>query len=357
MTTARTAVEQVTTWLAVEPLDTIMVRDGRQFDAGDAGAATAVAPPPSTLGGAVGAALGEGASGGHRADELVGPFLAVAGDPRFPTPQDITLDDDADVHRLAARPAHPDERTDLSGSLSHLLVGPGDPVGGYLDTDGLTDWLSGDGELAPGHSARPAWWRERLVGAPWYGERRVGLARRVEGEFADTADPGMLYAATHLRPVEDMGFVVGCVASGPLAVVDDLVPLGGRGRLATVRVCDPPELPAMPRDFPDGRVAVCLATPALLGDVRWQPAGARLCAMALGGPQTVATASPREGLWRTRRLRWAVPAGTVYYLDFGSAEAAGAWARRHHGRLLPGQIGEPIVHAGFGTCLVGRWMA
>ena len=180
---------------------------------------------------------------------------------------------------------------------------------------------------------------------------------RRDGAYASTADPGMLYAMTHLRPADGTRLLVGCVDQSAVAVVKRLVHIGGRGRLAVVgEATDRQVLPDPPESFPGGRVAVYLATPALLEDVCWSAPDARLCAVALSGPHPIASASPRQDLWRTRVLSWAVPAGAVFYLDFHGDEArARQWAHEHHGGLLPGQRTLRLVAAGFGTCLTGRW--
>lgn len=338
------------TWLAIEPLDTVMVRDGRSFDAGAASVATSTAPPPSTLGGVVRDAVGDDID--HC---LIGPIVATAHGPVFPVPQDVVRDDDGEYRRLAVQETTSAWTWDLGERLSHALVGDGDPVSGFCDVEVLAHWLSNDDELIGGQPIASDWWDAHSGFQPWRNENRIGLALRPDGEFAGTAEPGLLYSMTHLRPADGARFLVGCVHDEPVTVVKDLVRLGGRGRQAAVTVTDPPELPRPPEEFPAGRVAVYLATPALLADVCWHAPDAALCAVALEGPQAIATASPREGLWRSRRLTWAVPAGTVFYLDFGDEEAARQWAHAHHGGLLPGQRQERLVTAGFGTCLIGRW--
>lgn len=343
---------KVTTWLAIEPLDTLMVRDGRGFDAGAASVAVAAAPPPSTVGGVLRQAV-EAEIGSH----LVGPIVATGVDgPVFAVPQDVVRDEHDELRRLAVGAHQAGERSDLTGRLTHLLVGEGEAVGGFCDADALADWLRGDGELVAGNPVTPEWWRDHGDCRPWQDENRIGLALRQDGELAGTAETGMLYAMAHLRPVDGTHFLVGCVDDAAVRVVEDLVRIGGRGRLATVGEVGAPALPAAPDDFPGGRVSVYLATPALLDDVYWWPQGATLCAIALAGPQPIATASPRGGLWATRRLSWAVPAGTVYYLDFGDSDTAREWAHEHHKGLLPGQpTNLRLVTAGFGTCLTGRW--
>ncbi|WP_018333277.1 type III-B CRISPR module-associated Cmr3 family protein [Actinomycetospora chiangmaiensis] len=153
-------------------------------------------------------------------------------------------------------------------------------------------------------------------------ESRVGLLRHRDGPLQGAGQSGRLYAMAHLRPVDGLSFAVGCEADVPLAPVESVVPLGGQGRHAQVEVLTAgPELPRAPLSFPGGRVAVYLATPALLESCWWAPRGPRLCAAVLGPPQPVASLSARRG-WEARSLCWAVLAGSVFYLEFGDDEAA-----------------------------------
>ena len=337
-----------TSWLAITPLDTIMVRDGRPFDAGTATAARSVPPAPNTLGGAVWAALGRDV-----AHHLVGPVIDTGKGLVFPTPRDVVRDGVA-VRRLAVTGRDSTAVCDLDFDdrqrLSHHLTGEGKPVSDWISHGGLTDWLTGalpGGQEVP----EPPLWPDPA----WVPETRLGLARHWSGPLAGTAVPSLLYTMTQLRPREDTRFLVGCVDEGPLKIRDDIVPLGGRGRLAEVAEVTGDVLPDHPEDFPGGRVAVYLATPALLAGRWWSPPQARLSAVAIPGFQPVACASPRQGFTGSWLLAWAVPAGSVFFLTFESPDRARDWAQRHHGGLLPGQSPLPIVTAGFGTCLAGRW--
>jgi CRISPR-associated protein Cmr3 len=348
----------VTTWLSVRPMDTIMVRDGRRFDAGAGAVATGTPPPPSTLGGVVHKAVG-------------GPVRRIVGsvvETRthgvvFPAPADLACDEDV-VCRLSVRPKTADEQSDLDERFDteHRLSGRGDSHPGWITRDGLSAWLHSTSAVQPGQDLRADWCAGHLTtDQPWEVEQRIGLARQRGGAHADTAEPGMLYSMTQLRPHEGTRFLIGCENPDAVTVTDDLVPLGGRGRLAEVRVDedgrDP--RPAAPDDFPEGRLTVYLATPALLADPLWHPPSATLRAVAMGGPHPIAAASVR---YRSSHLLWAVPAGTVFFLDFGSSAAAEAWSVDHHGSLLahqrelPVRAGQPqLVTAGFGSCLTGRW--
>ncbi|MGV9366613.1 type III-B CRISPR module-associated Cmr3 family protein [Amycolatopsis sp. NPDC003731] len=358
-----TADGQVTrTWLSVEPLDSLMVRDGRRFAAGDSSVAAGVAPAPSTFGGLVKRVYrGE-------VDRIVGPVAHLDDTPMFPTPIDVVETGDlARGRRLSRLPLLPRAEHEISDldpdpaelsappRLSHALAGEGDPVGGWLSAEGMAAWLSSDA-LPPGE-IEPDRWGQWAETALWHPEPHVGIAR---DPASGTVLDGMFYRAGHLRPVAGLRFVVGCDhRTQPPDVAATVVPLGGRSRMASatpVRAADP--CPAAPEDFPGGRLVVYLATPALVPQVQWVPPGtsARLCGLAVAGPQAVATASP-EDPGATSRLMWAVPAGSLYFLRFDSAGEAKDWAGRFHGGLLPGlpRSENPVVTAGFGTCLTGRW--
>jgi CRISPR-associated protein Cmr3 len=49
------------------------------------------------------------------------------------------------------------------------------------------------------------------------------------------------------------------------------------------------------------------------------PDGAHLVAAAAGELEPMATLTPGKGWARTRMLRWAVPAGSMYLLEFDDA--------------------------------------
>jgi CRISPR-associated protein Cmr3 len=103
---------------------------------------------------------------------------------------------------------------------------------------------------------------------------------------------------------------------------------------------------------------VYLATPALWRG-GWRipvPPDAWLVAAATGGPEPVATLTPGDAWRESRVLRWAVPAGSVYLLEFGDAERGAAWAREVHGTAY-GAAPEDrrLGTAGFGVVLTGVW--
>lgn len=351
-------------WVVLEPLDTLVVRDGRAFDAGLQSVARTSIPTPGTLAGAVGAAFGAqpgagldpAARGRDVPERLLGPVPVVRRQrqwhARWPVPCDVVRDDDDPaLRRLAVSVPEPGTGHeprgidhDLSGQVATLPTGSGQPAGGWWETGELADYLA-SGEVS-----------EDTVAAPWQIERRVGLARNEDR----TATEGMLYSAEHLRPGDGTGFAMCCVG-GPETALPATVNLGGRGRRAQLHdAVTAPELPGPAAGAPDGRLLLYLATPSVFAD-GWRPdlsawPGTELISAALGEPQTIATATPRRatGAVGGGRLMWAVPAGSVYFLKFGSEQAALDAAAGLRRRTLP-QAADSLATAGFGFALTGSW--
>jgi CRISPR type III-B/RAMP module-associated protein Cmr3 len=355
-------------WLAFTPRDTVIVRDGRSFDAGADDSAESVRPWPSTVAGAVRTAYG--GDRGAEPGTVRGPVLArrfeTGWEPYFPMPADIAAEDGETpgwACLLRPDPELRDVVTDLEGVVGLLSAPNGaavQPLPGWLPGASMSAYLRGE---FPAGGFDP----EELGGRlddPLVPERRVGLAR-TRGR---TAMDGFLYQATHLRPRDGWGFLAQCVrpagwarrARGP-------VQLGGRGRLADVSVASGVAWPECPEAYPGGRVLVYVATPALWPG-GWLPPvpGARLAGAAVPAPQPVAVASPyiaaRDGrsLLETVTLRWAVPAGAVYLLSFDDERSAAGWAHEHHGRALGPALGatdeeDRVRTAGFGVVLTGIW--
>lgn len=390
-----------TAWLAFSPRDTVFVRDGRSFDAATDAFALAVRPSPTTVAGAVGAAFGE------KPLEVRGPVLArrAGADwiPYFPVPADLVVTDhrarrvyrlrpqDSDRPRAGwrtdldspdlggtgpdgANPESADPNGAISGSAGRdggkplrMLMPPAHveqvkPVSGeapgrlLMPATVLAEYLAG---RLPGEGGTPL--GSLRLAEPLMPEQRVGLAREKR-----RAREGFLYQAVHLRPDEDWAFLAQyAVGEKQLETRKDHVPFGGRGRLADV------EPAAM--SWPDAtqtigrQVVVYLATQAVWRD-GWRlpvPRGAELVAAATYEPEPVATVKPGREWRASRALRWAVPAGSVYLLEFGDAAAGAAWARKWNGVALDRRSGadgegtaeeEDLLRtAGFGVVLTGAW--
>jgi CRISPR-associated protein Cmr3 len=375
-------------WLAFTPRDTVVVRDGRSFDAGADASAESVRPWPSTIAGAVRAVYDA------EPEAVRGPVLArESGNggwlSYFPVPADV-------VRRASGGPRgyllRPDPElagivSDLGDQVAGLLSPPPDlgkveQVSGWVDAEALAGYLRGDlpaigfeldkdtkGTGGTGGAKGLRRYRAPRSGLadpdprePLVPEARVGLARRDR-----TARDGYLYQAVHLRPRDGWAFLACCdLPPDWTRVAGGRAPLGGRGRTADVTdVSGQPGTgwPQAPGDFPGGRVLLYLATPAIWPD-GWRPPippGARLAGAAVPAPQPVATASPhaarreRTSVLETVTLRWAVPAGAVYLLEFTDPEAAGTWAVTQHARPLGPPLAERLDTAGFGVVLTGRW--
>ncbi|MDA2810521.1 hypothetical protein O4J56_07715 [Nocardiopsis sp. RSe5-2] len=371
------------TWAVIEPHDTVQVRDGRRFEAGDdgAGVAETVAPGPSTVAGALGWAHdGELAYVRGpvvaRRDRQDGPWQ-----PHFPVPLDVVADAGGrSAYRLepGADSSASDLRTMGSDAPAprRLLQEParawgGQPIEELIHAHALGSYLRGELFPAPGEPV-PLGRLETAAEPPWAAEPRIGLARR-----GRQVRIGYLYQATHLRPRPGWALLAQTAAPGgrPLHLKSP-VPFGGQTRMADVTTEAAPAgpngvWPQRPEEFPQDRLLLYVATPALWPE-GWcppLPEEASLVAAAVGAPMPVATASSGRGFGATRMLRWAVPPGSVYWLQLPPGTAA-AFAARWHNRPLtpaadwtadhpggtPCPPGKAALHsAGFGIVLTGVW--
>lgn len=360
------AAEGRLSWLALIPRDTVVIRDGRSFDAAQNTSAQTVRPWPSTAAGAIGAAYGAKpgdtpvTAPGTVPDEVRGPVLGrcLGGvwEPFFPVPADLLQEaggaDPRVFRRLA--PERDEGKTDLDGAGLRWMVVPEStgkvkPLKTWMPGSALAGYLAGDPPLG-GRSRRS----ELKTENPFLEELRIGVARDHDRQVR----AGFLYRSAHWRLPEDWGFLVGCVlGDGWKRTAASPVQFGGRGRLADVWEAGGVAWPAQPAEFPGGRVLVYLATPALWPG-GWQipvPPGADLVAAATGQPEPVATSSPGPNWQSSWSLRWAVPAGSVYLLDFGDPAPAAQWAGGHHGTAYGLDSDDPVRTAGFGVVLTGVW--
>jgi CRISPR type III-B/RAMP module-associated protein Cmr3 len=347
----------VSTWLSFTPRDTVFVRDGRSFDAAADTSAATVRPWPTTIAGAVGAVFG-----GKNPAEVRGPVLAhregSGWEPYFPVPADLAVAADGSGRVYRLRPQEPGGNSGTDLDMQRWLM-PLQDAGKVESFD----------EAFPGHLMPGRVLARYLAGTlpasgttvtdlrlrqPLWPEARVGLAR--DGHAVRS---GYLYQAVHLRLEDDWAFLAEVsLADGQVYRDAEPVPFGGRGRLADVGAVDV--------SWPDAgtvqlgrRVLVYLATPAAWVE-GWRPplpAGARLVAAATGKPQPATTLTPGRAWRDTRVLRWAVPAGSVYLLEFEDDAAGAAWSRQWQSRALDrGTGGEDLVRtAGFGVVLMGAW--
>ncbi|MGH3257074.1 MAG: type III-B CRISPR module-associated Cmr3 family protein [Streptosporangiaceae bacterium] len=343
-----------TSWLAFRPRDTVFVRDGRSFNAAADALAETVRPGPTTIAGAVGEAFGK-----NNPAEVRGPVLAREGargwEPYFPAPADLVVTTDA-AHRvfrleLAELAGQTDLGGPADGGVQRWLTPPArldafKALDGWIPGSVLADYLA---RRLPASNGTVK--SELRVAQPLCREPRVGLARDDR-----SARTGFLYQTTHLRLEENWAFLAEITTGEEWAArLSSHVPFGGRGRLADVSaaVMSWPDVPAEIGK----QVLVYLATPAIWPD-SWRlpvPDGAELVAAATGDPEPSATVKPGREWARSRALRWAVPAGAVYLLEFRDAGAGAEWARRWHGRAYGRPEEDLLRTAGFGVVLMGAW--
>jgi CRISPR-associated protein (Cas_Cmr3) len=291
----------------------------------------------------VATALSGGGAPGRFVD-LRGPLL-VSPEPHpvlwFPVPHDV-VDDEGTITRLHS------EQPGVPG-----LYGDGEPARGWLPADWLADYLRTGPAI--GHSSGG----EQPAMASPHVETRLGIAR---DRATRTVSEGMLYTVDHLRmpssspdtPGREMRLAARVTLRPDQRIEPALVRLGGRRRRVELRPCAPPAgWPTVTTGFHDGQLLVYLATPALFtAGTSWTPPGAQALAVACRGPQPVATKAINSG--RGTALRWAVPAGTVFFCRFPSPEDAQQWAQAHNGTCLTGQP-DDLRTAGFGLAFTGRW--
>ena len=337
----------MSTWLAVRPVGALATRDGRGFSAGINSEGGSVFPRPSTVAGAVAAAVG------GTFVSVQGPFIVDerAPEPRLllPSPKSLLINkfDDRSLVRVKRLGV---ELTDLP--LAGVCVGDGTAASRWIDAGSFAPLLNGDpGDLA-----------SVLFEEPYSIENRVGLWR----EDGRVASDSYLYSMENL--VLEDGFSFAVRYEGPHVVGQRTVQLGGEARLATVEevsfTSDP--LPLPPAEFPGGRLLVYLASPGIF-ESGWcppLPEDATVVAACVAGPMPVGTFGisdqTRKGV---RQLNHAVEAGSVYFLEFGTPESAKRWSRERAGTALPykpessseNPRRQRFETAGFNVAFTGIW--
>lgn len=385
--------------ITLRPLEAVLFRDARPFDANGQQSARGLDPQPATVFGAVRtAALSRVCSDvdayarGGRCRSCNGsntcPAVDTAGPPGTPGHADhtgtVTLRGCC-LHDAAA-PSGEQLLFPAPASLTAIRA-PGEPgveLRGPRTFAGSWDVLPSTGGLAlaeaplpvavdpdahlpawvtvtqleallegrlPGGLGHPRWRRVAPGGSAddqlSVSETRVGLARR-DGE----ALPGFLYRAEFRRYRPD----VAIAAIADLPAAEDgvprfapFVPFGGKGRHARVEAHPLAEWPAPPDPRP-GRFAVCIMTPAYFGE-KWHPdvpEGARFVSAAVG--PAIASKGWDVARRRSRPVRWLCPAGSVWWYD-ADTEAAAAALAAWHGRT----ICTDRPRAGYGLAFVSNW--
>ena len=389
-------------WI-ISPLDVLFFRGGEPFVAGETRWIESSFPPtPETMFGFVRSALLirhcvrldlYGARQGNKCPEcpvyahctvrevvglpkelprslgLIGPYL-LRQDPAgcftrlFSAPSDLVSLGDASLAIMA--PGEPVE-SDL-GKLRFTVI-PAEakslPEHSFITEDGLTHYLD-NGAVNPGQLQGK--WPDP-AGRVFDIEPRVGLT---VDPFARTAKTGMLYSIGPVRLMQ--GFALGVEVEGSRGLApEEILRLGGAGRVASVAVDDATPDPAKPRGKCGNRFKVVLLQPAKFGN-GWLPDGFERNDTAggrdrgdsgngtttwhglIGGVEATLVSAclgraQRIGGWNMvaggpKPMAPSVTAGSVYYFE------AKKKASPDLGSML--RLGRE-TEAGFGQAICGRW--
>jgi len=347
-------------WLCLEPTDTLFFRDGRPFD--PTSRASSGLPNPQVLAGAVRTEMlryadidlarlgdcirgGQGfetaasQAGGRLGEQIAntgfrGPYIGRKDDAGkrdilfYPAPATlrrspergvkddiVRLDPLCTDHGLPGWKPNAESMVPLWTRDRNTLK-PLDDT--WITREGMSAFLSGKTPL-PGHLVRS----DDLYGF----DDRTGIA--VDSDIG-TAREGMIYATRRL--VLRSGVRFWAQVEGSLEVLDllpnedecRLLPFGGEGRHIAVTGHDPNDGPLTPRAEPaqkpgHGRCLV-LITPAFLNG--WHPSNLDLLSAAVPGHVPVSGWDLARG--GPKPTRFAVKAGSVYFLSAGNDGSPGA---------------------------------
>lgn len=390
------------TILELHPLAPLLLRDGRPFAGGgeESRARSLPLPLPHTLAGFVRTQMGEGRGLRWRdlSDEALHRelrdlhstpvrMLPTRDDAFvFPAPLNAVVDRGNGVYRALPADLQPGEGTDAPDGLRPLLLqdrnghAPGDAFKpdsgyGYWPKEAMQTWLLGGIPQQP----------EKISGPP--ADERTHVAMNPE---TGTGDDGRLFTVTY-RSFEERregtyhrwGLRVKTDLTGGVAPLGHL---GGERRPVALRdrgnrgqwpnLGEFGELKAALEDPARSRLCFVLTSPALFAG-GWKPGwlsltpeaarahsgaglpagvrelmagGARLVGASVGRRLPVSGWNMREN--KAKSVRWAVPAGSVYFLEvpqtFDRQNLTGAW-------LKPLSDDENDQRDGFGCALWGVW--
>lgn len=352
-------------WWTLDPLDPLMVRDGRPFSTESGGARSLGFPPPSVVAGAIRTRVGFAARapGQHafalkpenaQQIEVAGPLLASEKNGQLSlqivAPRDAVLyEGDAQSwprYRLApGAPWSDGAHSDLGGARPLLplvelpVAKPAKDAPAFWSEAAVRAWMS----------APPA--ADRLARAD--GAKALEHERRVHLSIDPrslTGEDGKLFSTDGLRLTDPEGnrrvFLVR--ADAPLAA--GLLPVGGERRLSRIETArfQPWEAPKLTGDF----ARVLLLTPAIFSAGAMPSAifGAPVLAAATGRAEAISGWDLENG--RPKRVRRASAAGTVLWVTLPSDPAArAAWVEQVHWRCISDL--EQDRRDGFGLAIVG----
>lgn len=362
-----------------EPLDTLFIRDGTPFNAGEGGmrGIKSIFPPTiTTCQGAIRTALayGQGWDPGHNelwpkelggpenlgVLQLRGPFIRREGDFLYEAPLLVLGNqsgEDTTFHRLY--PLVKERITcDLNPKQGMVLPGLKEKAPGAQPLIGV--WFTKKGMEAVLAGGIPSSQDVFKSNELWDEEGRVGIALDRKKR---TAQDSKLYSTFHVRMQRGVSFCVRVegVPDNWHGQAPSHITFGGEGRVASIKpeLDDGEYLPRMPELETDGgkvRFSVILITPAFfnkdeetrkvirLGPTSWVPGECiSACigkAVQIGG-WDIARSEPRP-------LQAFLPAGTTWF--FEAEEKYVKQIKALHGKCL----GEK-TEMGYGQVIIGRW--
>ena len=365
----------------LHPVDTWFFRSGVPFTADSApqeNVQSLFPPYPPTLVGALRAALARGRGWKNRGNwpreirdvlgdgpndlgqvSIDGPFLLRDGQPLFPVPRHLLgiTETDGWHPKALLRPGNP-VQCDLGDEVCLPVVGGSHSEVETLKT-GEDQWLTSAGMTATLRGGLPD--KDEIVPSShlWSWEARIGLERDTKKR---TAKEGMLYSTQHVRLAA--GVSLGARVSGlpkdwklPL---EDLVPLGGEGRLAGLVTWDAElGIDPLPGDVLRGGKVVLIALSPLdidhdvyVGKVPIKElGGAHVVSACLDRPQRIGGWDSRPQSFGPVPIRSVLPQGSVLFCEMPDLERFKATGSMGSGFVRIGQRTE----WGFGLAALGVW--
>lgn len=358
--------------LVIDPIDTLMFRDGRPFNQSDEGASEAVSvfpPYPPTIVGAVRAALW-GAAGGVWDEKKLGngtnwqrggtlgplsfsaPLVMLNQSLLFPAPLHIVKSDAEYTYLSPGTSLKCDLGEQKLPTPIKDLAGLKTLDGEFVTEFGVRQIL--DGAIPSASSFLPS-------AELWKCETRVGIGIDRESRRTDMVNGkgGKLYMASHIRMCEGAQLYVSYEGhrgeENPFIDAGVLKPLAGEHRMARMQAMNEPHnVPEAPSNFSksaDGKQTlylVYLISPCVLDclDQVGEILGDQLVSACIGKPQMI-------GGWNSQEreaipLRPAIPAGSVWFMESVKSEDE---IRMLHGTHIG--IGAAW---GFGQILIGKWI-
>lgn len=352
--------------ISLSALDTLFFRDGKPFSIGDESWAEGVFPPfPTVLYGALRTAYfasnnHEFEKAGQEKDDptlglkIKNVYLKSEVNSLFPIPLDCVKEEGRNTisyHLLKGKKVN-DFNGRVSNSSTQYVLSLPDGVFKGKVLDGINDMLLDRVQLESYLQ------KEKIIRAYHLKdfiskEPKVGIGR--DKFTSSSADTGQLYRINMSRPATlhaSLSIVV--EFSGLDLSRTSLIKLGGEGKSVScskescISIASP-EVNEKSEEF----FKIYLATPAIFKD-GWYPKleNIEILAAAVGRSVPIGGFNMKSkyenGKWKPfpKPLRYAVPAGSVYYCKGMMLEAIG----RYHGKSISEERGEE----GFGIAYIGK---